>query len=176
MMKPGKPQCMLQEAMNMYQRYTSRSGGGIQSGGSSLANRIRSAVMLVLVFAVILLAIFGGSAMEYRSESRTMYVRRIQTECNSALSLAPSLSRTAGASTAATLSKIRSYIYAMDTINQLHMGLDGGYLVENEVFTNLYSIIDEYYNRLITGMVTSEQQTQLSNALTELLNELSMLN
>lgn len=159
----------------MYQRYTSRAQGGLQNGSRSLGNRIRNIMLAVLLVAVIVLAIVGGRAMSYQSEARTTYVRRIQTECNSALTLTPSLSRTAGASSAATLSKIRSYIYAMDTINQLNMGQEGSYLVDTAHFTNLYSIIDEYYNRLITGMVTSEQQTQLSSALTDLLNILVAL-
>ncbi len=159
----------------MYQRYTFRSGGGTQTGGNVLMNRIRNIVTLLLVIAVIVLAVFGGRAIGYQSESHAMYVRRLQTECDDALALTPSLSRTAGASSAATLSKIRSYVYAMDTINQLHMGLDGEYLVTTDVFTNLYGIIDEYYNRLITGMVTSDQQTELTNALTMLVQTLSYL-
>lgn len=159
----------------MYQRYTSRSHAGLQSSGRSLTNRIRNIMLLVLMIAVIVLAIVGGRAMRYQSEAHNTYVRRIQTECNSALTLTPSLSRTAGASTAATLSKIRSYVYAMDTINQLSMGQNGKYLVPTDNFTSLYNIIDEYYNRLITGMVTSEQQTQLSSALSDLLNILVAL-
>lgn len=159
----------------MYQRYTFRSGGGTQTGGNVLKNRIRNIITLLLVIAVIVLAVFGGRAMGYQAESHTTYVRRLQTECNDALALTPALSRTAGASSAATLSKIRSYVYAMDTINQLHMGLDGEYLVTTDVFTNLYGIIDEYYNRLITGMVTSDQQTELTNALTMLVQTLSYL-
>ena len=159
----------------MYQRSTSRSGSSMQTGGNTLMNRIRTAVTLVLLIAVIVLAIFGGRAMSYQAEAHTTYVRRIQTECNDALSLTTALSRTAGASSSATLGKIRSYVYAMDTINQLSMGLDGKYLVSTDVFTNLYSIIDDYYNRLITGMVTSDQQTELTNALTVLVDTLSHL-
>lgn len=158
----------------MYKHYTSRSGG-MQSGGNVMMNRIRNIVMLVLVLAVILLAVFGGRAISYQAESHTTFVRRVQTECNDALSLTSALSRTAGASSSATLGKIRSHVYAMDTINQLNMGLDGTYLVGNDVFTNLYAIIDDYSNRLITGMVTGDQQTALTNALTDLVTTVSVL-
>ena len=159
----------------MYQRYTTRAGGGMQVSGNSLANRVRNIITLVLLIAVIVLAIAGGRAMGYQSESRATYVRRLQTECNDALALTPALSRTAGASSAATLSRIRSYVYAMDTINQLHMGLEGKYLVSTDEFSVLYNIIDDYYNRLITGMVTSDQQTELTNKLNNMVYMLSFL-
>ena len=158
----------------MYKHYTSRSGG-MQSSGNVMMNRIRNIVMLVLVLAVILLAVFGGRAMSYQAEAHTTFVRRVQTECNDALSMTSALSRTAGASSSATLGKIRSHVYAMDTINQLHMGLDGTYLVGNDVFTNLYAILDDYSNRLITGMVTGDQQTALTGALTDLAAVVSAL-
>lgn len=158
----------------MYQRYTSRTGG-MQSGGNAMVNRIRNIIMLVLVLAVLMLSIFGGRAMSYQAESHTTFVHRLQTECNDALSLTSSLSRTAGASSSATLGKIRSHVYAMDTINQLNMGLDGTYLVSNDEFTNLYAIIDDYSNRLITGMVTGDQQTALTGALTALAETVAYL-
>lgn len=159
----------------MYQRYTSRSGGSVKSGGNVLLNRVRNIVMLLLVIAVILLAVFGGKAIGYQTESHTTFVRRLQTECNDALALTPSLSRTAGASSAATLSKIRSYVYAMDAINQMNLSLEGKYLVATDVFTNLYGIIDDYYNRLITGVVTSDRQTELTNVLSQLVQTLAYL-
>ena len=159
----------------MYQRYTSRAAGPVQTGGSRMVTRIRNIVTLLLLVAVIVLAVFGGRAMNYQTESHTTYVRRMQTECNDALELTSALSRTAGASSSATLGRIRSYVYAMDTINQLNLSLEGRYLVGNDVFVNLYSIIDDYYNRLITGMVTSDQQTALTNALADLVTVLAVL-
>ena len=56
----------------------------------------------------------------------------------------------------------------MDTINQLNVGLGGDYLISNDTFTSLYAIIDDYFNRLITGVVTGDSQTALANALTSL--------
>ncbi|MGN0747127.1 MAG: hypothetical protein ACI4ML_10665 [Aristaeellaceae bacterium] len=152
----------------MYQHYMSRKGSSMQPGGNTLFNRIRTALILVLLAAVILLAIFGGRAMSFEAETRSTFVHRMQTECNDALSLTTALSRTAGASSSATLGKIRSHVYAMDTINQLNVGLGGNYLISNDTFTSLYAIIDDYSNRLITGMVTGDSQTALANALTSL--------
>ena len=123
---------------------------------------------MVLLAAVILLAVFGGRAISFEAETRSTFIQRMQTECNDAVSLTTALSRTAGASSSATLGKIRSHVYAMDAINQLNVGLGGNYLISNDIFTSLYAIIDDYSNRLITGMVTGDSQTALANALTTL--------
>ena len=152
----------------MYQHYMSRKGGSMQSGGNTLLNRVRNALILVLLAAVILLAVFGGRAISFEAETRSTFIQRMQTECNDAVSLTTALSRTAGASSSATLGKIRSHVYAMDAINQLNVGLGGNYLISNDIFTSLYAIIDDYSNRLITGMVTGDSQTALANALTTL--------
>lgn len=152
----------------MYQHYMSRKGGSMQSGSNTLLNRVRNALILVLLAAVILLAVFGGRAISFEAETRSTFIQRMQTECNDAVSLTTALSRTAGASSSATLGKIRSHVYAMDAINQLNVGLGGNYLISNDIFTSLYAIIDDYSNRLITGMVTGDSQTALANALTTL--------
>ena len=146
--------------------------------GNRLKDRIRMGMMLVLLLAVILLSIFGGQAMRFKADTHTTFIRRMQTECNQALSLTSSLSRTAGASTSATLGRIRSCIYAMDTLNQIHVGLDvsEGYIVSNDVFTNLYAVLDDYSDKIITGMVTGDQQTALTTILTSLQEQVNRLN
>lgn len=159
----------------MYQHYMSRKGSSMQSGGNTMFNRLRNALILVLLAAVILLAIFGGRAISFEAETRSTFVHRMQTECNDAVSLVTALSRTAGASSSATLGKIRSHVYAMDTINQLNVGLGGDYLISNDTFTSLYAIIDDYFNRLITGVVTGDSQTALANALTSLQQTIAYL-
>lgn len=154
----------------MYHRYTSRSEGRQSTASPRLQERIRNILLILLTVACILLAIFGGRAMSFQADASATFVRRIQTECNDALSLTGSLSRTAGANSAATLGRIRSHVYAMDTINQLNVGLQGagGYLIDNAVFTQLYSLLDDYSDKLITGMQTGDLQTELTTSLTEL--------
>ena len=159
----------------MYQHYMSRKGSSMQTGGNTMFSRVRNALILVLLAAVILLAIFGGRAISFEAETRSTFIHRMQTECNDAVSLATALSRTAGASSSATLGKIRSHVYAMDTINQLNVGLGGDYLISNDTFTSLYAIIDDYFNRLITGVVTGDSQTALANALTSLQQTIAYL-
>lgn len=153
----------------MYHRYTSRAGG-LNPQGNRLKERLRTGLILLLVAAVVLLTVFGGRAMSFRSEAHATFVSRMQTECGNAISLTSSLSRTAGANSSATLGRIRSHIYAMDTINQINVGLEGGdgYLVNNDLFTALYALLDEYVTTLTTGMATGELQTSLTNSLNEL--------
>lgn len=159
----------------MYHRYTARSGG-LQGNTSKMRERIRTGAILVLTLAVILLAIFGGRAMSFQADTHTTFVNRMKTECSNALTLTGSLSRTAGANTSATLGRIRSHLYAMDTINQISVGLEGGsYLVDNDVFTDLYAVLDDYANKLITGMMTGDLQSSLTNDLTALLEKVDTL-
>lgn len=161
----------------MYHRYTSRSEGMQSSGAPRMKERIRNIILLVLLVACVLLAVFGGRAMGFQAEAQTTFIRRMQTECNDALTLTGSLSRTAGANSAETIGHIRSHLYAMDTINQLNVGLQGpgGYLVSTEVFTSLYGVLDEYSDKLITGMQTGDLQTQLTTSLSDLANLVNQL-
>lgn len=153
----------------MYHRYTTRNEGMQPGTAPRLAERVKNIVLLVLLVACIVLAIFGGRAMSQQAETQKTFVQRMQTECNDALDLVGTLSRTAGANSSATLGRIRSHIHAMDTINQLNVGIHGGgYLISNDTFTVLYAIMDEYSNGLITGMQTGEYQTALTNQLTQL--------
>ena len=158
----------------MYERYTSRSGG-MRSERNVMKESIRTGVILVLLAAVIVLSVFGGRAMSYQAEAHTTFVHRMQTECNSALNLSGSLSRTAGSSSSAILGRIRSHVYAMDAINQLNAGMEGKYLVNNDLFTSLYAMLYDYSDKLITGMVTGEVQTNLTAALAGLQEQTSQL-
>lgn len=157
--------------------YRIGSRGGMAEGTPTLWQRARDVLILLLIAAVIVLAVLGAQAMAYRANAHELLVKRIQTECGDALTLTASLSRTAGANSSATLGRIRSHVYAMDTLNQLNVGLEGGnhFFVDESAFTALYSVLDDYANKLITGMVTGDLQTALTeqlNALMTLLGEL----
>lgn len=168
----------------MNKSFTSRRGnyrmgsrGGMAEGSPTLWQRARDVLILLLVAAVVALAVLGGQAMAYRASAHDLFVKRIQTECGDALTLTASLSRTAGANSAATLGRIRSHVYTMDTLNQLNVGLEGGdrFFVDEAEFSALYGLLDEYSNKLITGMVTGDLQTALTEQLTALLAQLNEL-
>ena len=140
--------------------------------------RFKNFLLLILLIGVIALAIFGGRGMAFRGEAKELFVSRIQLECGNALNLTNGLSRTAGATSSQTLGRIRSHVYAMETINDLSVGLEGasGYLIQDDWFTTLYAVLDEYSNKLITGMTTGDQQTTLLGALQTLYDQLEGLN
>lgn len=156
----------------MYRYSPNRMRGA--TGAPKLKERVKSVVLLLLLIALVLLAVFGVPAMRFRAEAKELFIARIQLECGNALSLTNSLSRTAGANSSVTLGRIRSCVYAMETINSLNVGLNGasGWIIQEDWFTSLYSMIDSYSSQLLTGMSTSEQQTALYSALQTLSEQL----
>ncbi len=158
----------------MYQRYTSRSGGA-QSDGGKMWKGIRAAMFVLLTAAVITLAVMGIPAIRYRQTTHQTLVERMRAECGNAYSYTQSLSRTAGASSSSILGQIRSRVYAADTLNDLSFSLGGRYLVPETEFDNLYAMMDDYLNRLTTGMVTGDQQTALTGALESLVTTMAAL-
>ena len=130
-------------------------------------NRIKNILILVLAAAVIALTAIALPAVQSRSSARNLIIQRMQNEIASAVRLTTSLSRNAGASSAATLAQIRSNIYAIATLNEVSVGMEGasGRLVTEEELTSLQSFIDNYLAFLTTGMATGEYQTSLQNSL-----------
>ena len=117
--------------------------------------------------AVIALAAVAVPAVQSRNSSRALLIQRMQNEISSAVRLTTSLSRNAGASSAAILAQIRSNIYTIGVINQMSIGMEGpsGRLIDESEITALQSNIDNYLAFLTTGMDTGEYQTNLQNAL-----------
>ena len=154
----------------LYESYNAHGPSAPQTGAGVMRERIRSVLILVLLAGVIVLGVLGGQAMAYRAEARETFIGTIQAECDDALTLTNSLSRTAGASSSGILGRIRSHVHAMDTLNQINVGLEGGdsYMVSPTVFTELYTLIDNYTDKLRTGMITGDLQTELLTKLTEL--------
>ena len=148
--------------MSMYRSYQARGGraGGLEgdSGGRVLRERVRNILLALLAVALTVSLIMGIPAMRYRQESRAAIIGRLQNDCNAAVSLASrSLSRTGGASSAAILGQIRSYVYAIDAVNQLYNSMMGGdsYLVSADLLTPLYTTLDNFSGMLTTGTDTS---------------------
>ena len=150
----------------LYGSYTDKSNEILQTGASVMRHRVRTGVIIALALAVIALSVFGAQAMAYRSEARSLFISTMQTECIEALNQANSLSRTAGANSAATLGRIRASVRAMEDVNRMQGNLENGRaFVPVETFTELYSILDNYSSRLLTGMNTGDMQGQLQAAL-----------
>jgi len=140
-------------------------------------NMFRNVLILVLLAAVIALSVIAYPAVQSRSAAHSLYIQRMQNEIATAVRLTTSLSRNAGASSAAILAQIRSNIYAIITTNEISMALEGssGRLVAEEQLTSLQSAIDNYLTFLTTGMDTGEYQTNLQNALETLQVQINAL-
>jgi hypothetical protein len=125
---------------------------------------------IVLVIAVVILAILGGNAMRFEGKEQALYRERMRSEAGSAITQVNNLSRTGGSTTTNLLGKLRQHIYAMQTLQQIHVGLrgNGQQILDASVFDSIYTVIDTFDQKLQTGQQTKEPQTQLLTLLTDL--------
>lgn len=130
---------------------------------------LKTILIVLLLIAVAFLSIRGIPAIRFQGDARALYLRRVQTECTRAMELSTTLSRTGGTNVG-TVAKIRSAIYAMETVNDLSNATGAGYLVQEDWFTALYEDVEAYSNKTIAGMTTADEQTMLYNSL-KVLNE-----
>jgi hypothetical protein len=139
-------------------------------------NRIRNILIFLLLAALIALLVISLPLIRSRDNTRASYIQQIQKECRDAISDASTLSRTAGADSAANLSRIRSNIHSIRVVNNLS-GADGNRVMldDNQLMT-IQNMVDRYLAYLTTGMDTGEYTTSLQTALSELLETVSGLN
>ena len=149
-------------------RYSRGAAGSIVTTPSR-GSRMMPILLVGLLVALALLAVFGGRALVYQTKTETTFVNRMLTECDEAIASTGSLSRSGGAESAAILGRIRANIRAIDAINEVRNTVSGnGYFVQPNLFTELYSVIDSYSNNLKLGNVTIEDLTNLNNKLASL--------
>lgn len=156
--------------------HTSRGRQFHSETPNRLAVRIKNALLVLLALALIVSLIIGLPAIRYRSDARAYMLSRMEVECGDAQYVLTKISNTGGSSTYAQLARIRSEVYAVQILNQTYAALEGsgGVLVDEAVFTNLFTLIDNYYNHLITSATnTSIVLTDLDAALSDLMARLS---
>ena len=158
----------------MYRRYSQTNAGGV-SMTQMKGNRIRDLLILVLAGLLIAALALGVPAMLKQNDTRTLYIQRIQSECDDAIRLTSTLSRNAGADSASILARIRSNLYAIRMISSLNTSEGGGVLVDDEKIMTLTNTVDRYLTYLTTGMDTGEYQTGLQTSLEELQETLNAL-
>ena len=160
----------------LYRRYSEVNEPGMPVS-QTRRNRIKNILILVLIAALAAAVIVSVPALQKQSGTRGLLIQRMQNEISTAVRLSTSLSRNAGASSAATLAQIRSSIYAIITVNDLSIAMEGaeGRLIPEEQLTALQSSIDNYLAFLTTGMDTGEYQTNLQNSLDALQVQINAL-
>ncbi len=161
----------------MYRRYSQVNEPSVPVS-QTRRNRVKNLILLLLVAALAAMTVIAVPAIQSRSGARSLFIQRMQNEISTAARLATSLSRNAGASSAAILAQIRSNIYAISVTNELSIGMEGasGRLISEDVLTGLQTSIDSYLAFLTTGMDTGEYQTSLQNALDALEIEIEAMN
>ena len=158
----------------MYRRY-SQVGDGSMPLSQVNRNRIKNILIMLLLIALAVLLVISLPLMKSRDDNRANYIQQIQKECKEAYNETNALSRTAGADSAAILSRVRSNIHAVRIINNLS-GADGGrMLLEDERLLTLQNMVDQYLQYLTTGMDTGGKTTNLQTALIELQDIVSVL-
>ena len=156
-------------------RYSQQMRGN--TGGQQLRQQAGKVLLLLLVLAVIVLGILGGNAMRFEGKEQTLYRERMRNEAGQAISQVNNLSRTGGSTTTNLLGKLRQHVYAMQTMQQMHVALRGNshQAVDASLFDTIYTVIDTFDARLQTGQQTKEPQTQLLTLLTELSTKVSAI-
>ena len=158
----------------MYRRY-SQAGGNGASLSQLKRSRLKDLLILLLVGMLIAALVIGIPALRQNGETRSLYIQRIQAECDEAVRLTSTLSRNAGADSASILARIRSNLYSIRMISSLNIAQGGGDLVSEDQVLTLQNTVDRYLNYLTTGMNTGEYQTTLQTGMEELQAELSTL-
>jgi hypothetical protein len=95
-------------------------------------NRIKNIIILLLLTALGALLVISLPLIRGREGSRAIFIQQIQKECDDANKDTSTLSRTAGADSAATLSRVRSNVHTIRMLNSVSGSTGNGQLIEDE--------------------------------------------
>ena len=63
----------------------------------------------------------------------------------------------------------------METLNEMYTALNGRELIPHEVFDRIYKLLDDYADKLITGMTTGDMQSLLLSEVQGLMGYINIL-
>ena len=158
----------------MYRRYSQSNGPNV-SLSQMKRGRLKDLLILVLIALLAAALVIGIPAVQKNNGTRSLYIMRIQSECDEAIRLTATLSRNAGADSAFMLARIRGSLYTIQTLSSLNAAQGDGQLVSEDQIMTLQNTVDRYLTYLTTGMDTGEYQTTLQIALEELQETLNAL-
>ncbi len=159
----------------MYRRY-SQTGDGSMPLSQVNRNRIKNIIILLLLAALAALLVISLPLLKNRDNNRALFIQTMQKECKEASNDTNTLSRTAGADSAATLSRVRSNVHTIRMLNSVSGSTGNGQLIEDERLLTLQNMVDQYLQYLTTGMDTGGYTTNLQVALAELQEIVNNLN
>ncbi|MBR1683995.1 MAG: hypothetical protein IJ708_02575 [Clostridia bacterium] len=129
--------------------------------------RAQTVLILLLLAALIIALVYMLPSYRMQQEEESLIRGRLLSECEAAVNRVQRLSRTAGSNSTITVAEIRSYLYAMDVLNQTHQSLTGRQLIPSSQFASLYGLIETYSSQLLAGSDTGAMQTAITAALQE---------
>ena len=161
----------------VYRRY-SQVGDGSMPLSQVNRNRVKNIIILLLLIALAVLLVISVPLMMNRGETQSLYIQKIQEECDEAVRQANVLSRTGGAASAADLAKIRCNISAIRAVNSLSQA-SGRQLIDDNTLMTLLNLVDRYQEQMNQGgqkiINPGEYTTSLQNAMLELQETVSRL-
>lgn len=123
-------------------------------------------ILAIIVGAFILLKLVGvGGLSESNFESQRN--AKLRSEIQHAVSQTNTLSRLGATTTSNVLGKIRQYVHGIEIINDLNVSMFGevGRLYKQQVFDNIYTVIDAYDAKLSSGQKVSDSLTALTESI-----------
>lgn len=135
------------------------------------ANRLKPLflIVLILVAAVVIFKLAGIGGIN-QGNFEIQRNSELRSEVQGAITSVNSLSRLGASTTSGMLGRVRQYVHGVEVINDLNVGMYGeiGRLYPQSVFSNIYSIIEEYEAKLSSGQKVSDALTALSEAINDL--------
>ena len=135
------------------------------------SNRYRPIlVILLVILAAFLLFKFVGVGGINGGNFESQRNAKLRSEMQHAMSNTNSLSRLGATSTSGVLGKIRQYVHGIEVLNDLNVSMYGevGRLYAQSEFDNIYSIIEVYDAKLVSGQKVNDSLTSLTEAIEQL--------
>ena len=154
-------------------RYSSTFQGNMQQKRSQQRIQfltIALIVLLVICVALSVVCILRGSTNGNIQEEVNA---RITQDLSNAITLVNRMDRTATSRTISDIGRVRQYIYSMDQMNRLCYSVSGTRLISDDVFTVLYSDVDNF-DSITQGAKSSTMDAQ-ATLLTHLQNLQSVI-
>ena len=127
-------------------------------------------VILLVILAAFLLFKFVGVGGINEGNFESQRNAKLRSEMQHAMSNTNSLSRLGATSTSGVLGKIRQYVHGIEVLNDLNVSMYGevGRLYAQSEFDNIYSIIEVYDAKLVSGQKVNDSLTSLTEAIEQL--------
>lgn len=118
-----------------------------------LQRRVMAILIVVLLAGCVTLGVVAARAGRYRAQTRAQCAQRMVDCVNSAKAVTDKLTGSVSSDTAAKLSQIQQYVYAIDQLNGMviTLGGEGARVVPAQAFDALYEDLSTYFTIIQTN-------------------------